>query len=98
MQREHISQVLATKKNTQSPTSSFGNETRVKEILCWCNPDRKEMMSTEDKKVLTLKEAVSAPRNHRDLKLAAEPMPNFKSTGKLFSFVLFNCKPKDISE
>lgn len=42
------------------------------------------MTGTEEEKVLTLEEALAAPRKHRDMKLAAEPMPNFSSTGEYF--------------
>ena len=38
-------------------------------------------MNNEDNKILTLEEALSQPQlKHRDMKIALEPMPNFKST------------------
>lgn len=47
------------------------------------------MTSTKQERVLTLQEAVAEPRKHRDMKLAAEPMPNFSSTpGAIFGLPL----------
>lgn len=61
----------------QSSSSSFCSD------FLDCEEDEEaneRTMTRLEGKVLTLEEAVSAPRKHRSLELAAQPMPNFKAT------------------